>query len=97
MRHADLGDHSSGRPSVLHGAATHSGAYLLQALEEEGWALRPKAGDDDWSGLEALAARALVAAADLDKIHKSLSLSLILAALESIYAAGLVVMEGETR
>jgi hypothetical protein len=84
-------------PTVLVGAPSHTGAYLLQALEGEGWELRPKTDADDWSDLEALAECAVAAAADLDEIHKALSLPLMLAALEAICAAGLGFTEGETR
>lgn len=37
----------AGAPTVLRGAATHTGAYLLQALEEQGWTLTPKAPSDE--------------------------------------------------
>lgn len=35
-----------GRRGVVRGAATHSLAYLLQALDEQGWDLAPKARGD---------------------------------------------------
>ena len=45
----------------------------------------------------ALAHRLFAAAADLDAVHRSLSVAQVLAAMEMLEAAGLVVMEGETR
>lgn len=86
-------------PGVLVGAPSHSGAHLLQALDEQGWEIRPKTND----GLEpsaALAERVVAVAHQgigLDDIHRSLSPAVVLAVLQLIEAAGLVVMEDETR
>jgi hypothetical protein len=83
-------------PGVLVGAATHSGAFLLQALEEMGWELLRRPDDD----LNAIAERAVVAAHEgpgMDDLHKSMSSAQVRAVLEMLEAAGSVVMEGESR
>lgn len=36
-----------GGPGVLRPAASHTGAYLLQALEEQGWTLAPRDESQD--------------------------------------------------
>jgi hypothetical protein len=83
-------------PSIFKGAPSHSGAYLLQALDELGWELLPRPDDD----LNAIAERAVAAAHEgvgMDELHQSISAAQVRAAMEMLEAAGLVVMEGETR
>jgi hydrogenase maturation factor len=82
-------------PGVLVGAATHSGAFLLQALEEEGWELRPKAEHPE--DLGELVKRLLAAASAMDEVHQSISPGLARAVLEMAEQAGLGFTEGEDR
>lgn len=39
-------------PTLFRGAPSHSGAFLLQALEEQGWTLAPKTDDERWTMVE---------------------------------------------
>lgn len=81
---------------VLIGAPTHSGAFLLTALDELGWELLQRPDDD----LNAIAERAVAAAHEgvgMDELHQSISPAQVRAAMEMLEAAGLVVMEGESR
>jgi hypothetical protein len=83
-------------PGVLVGAPTHSGAFLLTALDEMGWELGRRPDDD----LNAIAERAVVAAHDgvgMDDLHRSISPAQVRAALEMCEAAGLGFTEGEDR
>jgi hypothetical protein len=81
---------------VLVGAPTHSGAHLLEALDEQGWELRPKTACLSSSETVEIAER-LVAVAHagvgMDDVHRALSVELIEAVLDMIEAAGLVVCD----